>query len=443
KSPKEIRTTINDIDERLDKNYDKHNYHDLDYVRFALYALEIENETLKDEILEQEVAGTNLGINMKKWEEYGLINLEQGIIHLGKKILFLKSGLVQQSRILIIIGLMMVVIRLDNPKSYVCRVSRDDILEVPDTEEKFPEVLEMLAAVLNLKKQQDAVGKKKELVAKSRPLKELSVEFSNLNRKYNAVIASSRSFNTFNTHQKPRFFNPYGRFRSMPVKLSSKSTTLSSIFNKTNDVSKSTYHYPHLTKDQEALSSRTPQGGIIDKFNLTVINFYGKLIVERSTNNDDLPSVFVYSTQFMTKYLNSGYQGVSKWTKKVDIFSKDLLFVPIHSGAHWSLCLVDFQAFRIDYIDSMYGGGTAKGMDEVKEYLINECQNKKGENANLDFNSWAENPRLKKVPQQKNSYDCGVFTLAFIEHISRQAPLLFNQSLLPYFRKKIIYEIAS
>ncbi|CAJ0755563.1 11126_t:CDS:2 [Entrophospora sp. SA101] len=89
---------------------------------------------------------------MKKWEEYGLINLEQGIIHLGKKILFLKSGLVQQSRILIIIGLMMVVIRLDNPKSYVCRVSRDDILEVPDTEEKFPEVLEMLAAVLNLKK---------------------------------------------------------------------------------------------------------------------------------------------------------------------------------------------------------------------------------------------------------------------------------------------------
>ncbi|CAJ0857230.1 1209_t:CDS:2, partial [Entrophospora sp. SA101] len=208
-------------------------------------------------------------------------------------------------------------------------------------------------------------------------------------------------------------------------------------------------------------SSRTPQGGIIDKFNLTVtyhdihtlkpgtwindqvINFYGKLIVERSTNNDDLPSVFVYSTQFMTKYLNSGYQGVSKWTKKVDIFSKDLLFVPIHSGAHWSLCLVDFQAFRIDYIDSMYGGGTAKGMDEVKEYLINECQNKKGENANLDFNSWAENPRLKKVPQQKNSYDCGVFTLAFIEHISRQAPLLFNQSLLPYFRKKIIYEIAS
>jgi hypothetical protein len=52
----------------------------------------------------------------------------------------------------------------------------------------------------------------------------------------------------------------------------------------------------------------------------------------------------------------------------------------------------------------MYGGGTAKGMEvinEVKEYLINECENKKGENANLNFNDWAENPRLKKVPQQK------------------------------------------
>ncbi|CAJ0831532.1 8278_t:CDS:2 [Entrophospora sp. SA101] len=52
--------------------------------------------------------------------------------------------------------------------------------------------------------------------------------------------------------------------------------------------------------------------------------------------------------------------------------------------------------------------------------------NKKGENANLDFNSWAENPRLKKVPQQKNSYDCGVFTLASLNTL-----------------EKIIYEIAS
>ncbi|CAJ0751135.1 20040_t:CDS:2 [Entrophospora sp. SA101] len=158
---------------------------------------------------------------------------------------------------------------------------------------------------------------------------------------------------------------------------------------------KNTYGSENIRNSIKLITVAPEVEGVLDnierlvKSGITVINFYGKLVVERSTNNDNLPSVFVYSTQFMTKYLNSGYQGVSKWTKKVDIFSKDLLFVPIHNGAHWSLCLVDFQAFRIDYIDSMYG-----------------------ENANLDFNSWAENPRLKKVPQQKNSYDCGVFTLA-------------------------------
>ena len=48
------------------------------------------------------------------------------------------------------------------------------------------------------------------------------------------------------------------------------------------------------------------------------MNFYGKLIIERS-NNHTLPSVFVYSTQFMTKYLEDGYQGVAKWTKKASL----------------------------------------------------------------------------------------------------------------------------
>jgi len=131
--------------------------------------------------------------------------------------------------------------------------------------------------------------------------------------------------------------------------------------------------------------------------------------------------------------------------KKVDIFSKNLIFIPIHSGAHWSLCLVDFETLEIVYIDSMYGSGTAKGISRIKsikEYLINELINKKNENIYLDFNNWKEIPKLNGVPQQANCDDCGAFTLTFIEHISRKAPLLFNQSLLPYFRKKMIYEIS-
>ena len=36
------------------------------------------------------------------------------------------------------------------------------------------------------------------------------------------------------------------------------------------------------------------------------------------------------------------HEGVRRWTKNVDIFTKDYLVVPIHDELHWSLALVCF-----------------------------------------------------------------------------------------------------
>ncbi|CAJ0828313.1 15745_t:CDS:2 [Entrophospora sp. SA101] len=54
KTLKEIRKAINEPDERFDMKYDQDAYHNLDYIRFALYALvrEIENGGLKGQNLE-------------------------------------------------------------------------------------------------------------------------------------------------------------------------------------------------------------------------------------------------------------------------------------------------------------------------------------------------------------------------------------------------------
>ncbi|KAF0482067.1 c2h2-type zinc finger transcription factor [Gigaspora margarita] len=48
-------------------------------------------------------------------------------------------------------GLMMVVVYMDNPHGYVCRIRRGDIMEVPDNEEKLSALLVILAAILNAK----------------------------------------------------------------------------------------------------------------------------------------------------------------------------------------------------------------------------------------------------------------------------------------------------
>ncbi|CAG8532244.1 26124_t:CDS:10 [Gigaspora margarita] len=48
-------------------------------------------------------------------------------------------------------GLMTTILRLDNPFGYVCRIRRSESMQVPDDEKNFPDVLILLAAVLNFK----------------------------------------------------------------------------------------------------------------------------------------------------------------------------------------------------------------------------------------------------------------------------------------------------
>ena len=40
---------------------------------------------------------------------------------------------------------------LDNPKGYICRLRRSRLMEVPNDEENFSDVLEILASALNVK----------------------------------------------------------------------------------------------------------------------------------------------------------------------------------------------------------------------------------------------------------------------------------------------------
>lgn len=45
----------------------------------------------------------------------------------------------------------MIMVYVDNPKGHICRFRRCDLMEVPDTVEKFDSVLTILASVLNAK----------------------------------------------------------------------------------------------------------------------------------------------------------------------------------------------------------------------------------------------------------------------------------------------------
>ena len=78
-----------------------------------------------------------------------------------------------------------------------------------------------------------------------------------------------------------------------------------------------------------------------------IINFYMNMLMERSKEKG-LPSVHAFNTFFFTKLKTAGYQAVKRWTKKVDVFSVDILLVPIHLGVHW--CLAVSASFITDKI---------------------------------------------------------------------------------------------
>ena len=49
--------------------------------------------------------------------------------------------------------------------------------------------------------------------------------------------------------------------------------------------------------------------------------------------------VHFFTTHFMSR-LEKKPSSVASWTKKIDIFKKKLIFVPVNDDNHWSLCVI-------------------------------------------------------------------------------------------------------
>uniref|UniRef100_A0A1I7Z7K7 ULP_PROTEASE domain-containing protein n=1 Tax=Steinernema glaseri TaxID=37863 RepID=A0A1I7Z7K7_9BILA len=170
-----------------------------------------------------------------------------------------------------------------------------------------------------------------------------------------------------------------------------------------------------------------------------VINFYLNLIVERSHNDPDLPKVYTYNTFFYPNLVTKGYESVKRWTRKVDIFSYELLLVPIRIDQHWSLAVVDMTEKTIDYYDSMHLGNGG-GLRKLRKYLASEMQDKKKQV--LDTDEWILQTR-EDIPRQLNGSDCGVFACRFAEYASRRAEIDFSQQHMCYFRQRMVHEICA
>lgn len=105
-----------------------------------------------------------------------------------------------------------------------------------------------------------------------------------------------------------------------------------------------------------------------------IVNFYGQLIMDKTARalaskenvpNGKVPKIHYMTSFFWEKLSKQGYEGgrMARWTKKIDIFSYDIILIPInHGNAHWTSAAINFMKKRIEAYDSMgiYRGNVFK-----------------------------------------------------------------------------------
>uniref|UniRef100_A0A3P9HG57 Ubiquitin-like protease family profile domain-containing protein n=1 Tax=Oryzias latipes TaxID=8090 RepID=A0A3P9HG57_ORYLA len=171
--------------------------------------------------------------------------------------------------------------------------------------------------------------------------------------------------------------------------------------------------YNKHTLSLEDLSTLEEQNWLNDQ----IINMYGELIMEATEHK-----VHFFNSFFHKQLVAKGYDGVKRWTKKVDLFSKWLLLIPIHLEIHWSLVTVTMATKTISYYDSQ--GIVFRHTTDVSTVVPHRFFSPQG------------------IPQQKNDSDCGVFVLEYCRCLSVKQPLLFSQDDMPRIRKRIYKELC-
>jgi sentrin-specific protease 1 len=181
------------------------------------------------------------------------------------------------------------------------------------------------------------------------------------------------------------------------------------------------YFFLVLAKRDEALSAAYPQR---KRSHFFMSFFFTKLFDEGCTN----------------KYT---YSNVKRWSKKVpgkDIFGLDKVFFPCNINMmHWTCVVIFMQEKRIQFYDSM-GGDGYHYTEGLLKYLKDEWASKKGGEL-PDLDKWTIVGAEKRIPRQKNGYDCGVFTCMFADFLSMNRPLTFNQTHINQCRERIALSI--
>nr|GEY21128.1 peptidase C48, SUMO/sentrin/Ubl1 [Tanacetum cinerariifolium] len=128
---------------------------------------------------------------------------------------------------------------------------------------------------------------------------------------------------------------------------------------------------------------------------------------------------------------------IRKWWKRVNLFEKAYIFIPIHQSAHWSLAIIsipnkeDEMGPVILHLDSLGLHNSSSIFDNIRSFMEEEWSYLRNLEDTLDIpftdKIWGNldekiiDKRIE-VPRQRNANDCGLFVLFYIERFLKEAP---------------------
>ncbi|KAF3334345.1 putative ubiquitin-like-specific protease 2B isoform X4 [Carex littledalei] len=215
--------------------------------------------------------------------------------------------------------------------------------------------------------------------------------------------------------------------------------------------------YPKGDPDAVSISKRDVDLLLPETFiNDTIIDFYIKYLSNRIPDNRKRRLHFFNSFFFRkladldkdpgkTTEGRAAFLRVRKWTRKFNIFDKDFIFIPVNFNLHWSLLVIchpgEIVELRSDvmespkvpcilHMDSLKGShGGLKNI--IQSYLLEEWKERHPESTE-DNSSKFLNLRFVslELPQQENSFDCGLFLLHYVERFLDDAPTELNPFMI-------------
>ncbi|KAI6689227.1 hypothetical protein NL676_026055 [Syzygium grande] len=199
--------------------------------------------------------------------------------------------------------------------------------------------------------------------------------------------------------------------------------------------------YPKGEADAVSISKRDvdllqPETFIND----TIIDFYIKYLKNR-IQPDEKHRYHFFNSFFFRKLADldkdpssasdgrAAFLRVRKWTRKLNLFEKDYIFIPVNFNLHWSLIVICHPGEVASFQD--------RDSRQIWSKVICWKNGKKGETTPEDISSKFTNLRFVplELPQQENSFDCGLFLLHYLECFLEEAPHTFNPFKISNFSR--------